>query len=543
MNNLEDISVNTMFTNTQFKSDPSTGATLPQHSHGKTSNKRKCKHEECYRCISVSLLVILSFTLSMAIVFLNANIEQYARKCVTIYVSSEGLKAILSAAGLAGFPLSYIISSKTNKIQGFAFDDIVKFHFPKYGLVFVFQAIAVIFGLYSFYIKKITSLGLFTIITLLCLSYTAWMATFSVFSEKFKTSLAKMYLEFHLKNTNNPNIHVIMDYCRYLSEKYKDTFLAASIALHYDASDSYSNSKSEIARFHADILPVLTYSSKNEQCEIRASNSSCKDIHLSSAANAEDDDTKEFKAFFDASNYQMKYDPTQSLELIRKHPLECAILFEIPKFKTRFSQIKSDLLPLIEMWEGLIGNEKDLRKQAAVIFAVLYQSIREQTFVGRMRLVEISLLICIARHKGKTQEGNVWEQIMLLLYYCDTIATQTIEAAPNGVGKNNLEVYDREIRKTFKDISITAYAFAVLSQASTNNEIPLKLIAGMLTLFSWRNSEKLKEESALQYLCYANVVLSNVWMPDQSKMTPSELYLALPHIVRALLYEVNSENY
>lgn len=545
MNNLLDRTV-VATVDKQVKSESFMNPTQPQRSHGKSKQNATgtIKCGKCLRYLSICLFVLPLITLVAAIVFLFTSIEQFFQGLKTIYVNTECLKALLSVEGLVGFPLSYIISSKASKIRGFAFDDIIWYHFPQYGYVFAFQAVAVILGFCSFYAEKVTSLCLFTIVALLCAIYTAYMVTCLVFSEKCKTFLAKTYLLWHLENSNKHNTHAIMDYCRYLSEKYEDTFLAASIALHYDESDLHSDSKSEIARFYKDILLVLTSNARKKQAEVCTKNSSTDGVRLSSAKNIlEDDDTKEFKAFFDVCGYTAKNDPTQSLELIKKHPLECAILFEIPQFNENFISIKNNLLPLIEMWEGLLGKEKDSKKQAAVIFAVLYQSIPTQELVGQMRFIEISLLIYFARHtiqNGQTQEGNGWEQTMLLLYHCDTIATQTIETERRS-RKENQEVYDAKIKKVFKDISITAYAFAVLSQASTSTEIPLELIASILTLFSWRSSEKLREESALQYLCYANIVLTNVCMPDQSKMTPPELYLALPHIVRALLCEVNKE--
>lgn len=509
----------------------------------KVDNKRwpMCSVKSCLRrcskCWMGWFLLLIIVALAEALLYLIPCIEKCSRNCMTVYVNPETARGILAVAGLVSFPLNFIVSIKSRKIRGFAFDDIAREYFPSYGIPFVVQAISVLFGTFAYYKNRIATLCFCTMCTVLCLTYTFIMALCLVFSENAKTWVAKRYLVRHLKHQKGEesSIRVMTNYCQYLYNKYKEMFATASAALSFDEKEFEAGTYSEVNGFLHDIAPILMpeeLQRKPNKRKLQPSDKAPNEFKYSSF--------DDFKDFLGIRNEKIKTDSPQSHRLLQRYPAECAVLLQCPRFDKQRDEIKKELPPLIDMWEGLLGDKGDLKKRASVIFAILRAYSSEGSSPKRLRLIEISLLICICRRtiqKGQTEKGTGWDETMQLLYNCDTIAIRTHKA----MCRRSDRCKTSGIEEALKDLSIMLYAFALLSQASSSARIPLEMIGRIMRSFSWNEGVRndLTEEAALIYLSYAAVLADQIWLPECYEMTPAEMYLALPLLVRALLNGVN----
>lgn len=107
----------------------------------------------------------------------------------------DGLKAIISAAGLLSFALGYINSAKKQTVKGILMGEVIAKAYPCYGRFFVFHAVFVLMGLYCCSAKYEIPALCCTVGVLACLVFAAAMAVETALSERKQERLVGSYIK------------------------------------------------------------------------------------------------------------------------------------------------------------------------------------------------------------------------------------------------------------------------------------------------------------------------------------------------------------
>lgn len=107
----------------------------------------------------------------------------------------EGMKSVVGAMGLVGLALSYVNTARTHKVKGLLMNDVIRYHYPFYGCVFISYGAFALLGRYCWSVGARTA-GVWCLLGLLFgLVYQIRMAWKVSFSEKQSEKLATSYIK------------------------------------------------------------------------------------------------------------------------------------------------------------------------------------------------------------------------------------------------------------------------------------------------------------------------------------------------------------
>lgn len=159
----------------------------------------------CRKCLQIVLTGFLIVALLMAVRGLKIEInraqlpappssrtQQQGQKAS---FDLDGLKAVISAAGVLSFALGYINSAKKQTVKGILMGEVIAKAYPYYGYLFVLHAVFVLMGLYCCSAKYEAPALWCTAGVLVCLLFAAIMAVETALSERGQERLVGSYIK------------------------------------------------------------------------------------------------------------------------------------------------------------------------------------------------------------------------------------------------------------------------------------------------------------------------------------------------------------
>lgn len=257
----------------------------------------------------------------------------------------DGLKSVISAAGMLSFALGYINSAKRQKVKGILMGEVIAQAYPHYGYIFIFHGIFVLVGLYSCTAGYINSALCCTIGVLSCLLFTVVMALEVALSERGQERLVRAHIEHILDNLkagqNEDQIELREQYVRAMAQYVGQRFLLRDWLI--ERHDNKRGLFSDIG----DVAQLLKL----------------PDLYWSEASIEVLDIRKEFSRLFTKTSAETSH--------AAKEPRPQYILAMIPDIQQQKQRFQQSVLLYAEMWRNMMVEENAPHRKKELVYRIL----------------------------------------------------------------------------------------------------------------------------------------------------------------------------
>ena len=405
----------------------------------------------------------------------------------------NGISAVITGLGVVGFALSYINSARTTRVKGILLEQVICKCWPFYGLGFLMHGVLSLLGLYSCQVG-ILDISLVCLIgTLICTSYSLWMAYSINFSRKSRNRLITHY-SYALLNKKD-----------FSTEKRQTSYqLGLYIGERFQADDFELSQSSKVAQ-------------KNRECL-----QSTLDLLEPKPSSREHDNPKQVKEPEEEWDGPLPkvFDnlfPTK----LAKHP-EYSLFTSV---STQECSFKNDICCYATLWNNLLHPVKPEKRRAELVVEILLNAHRTAP------------LCCgLVYHLHSTQIG--FSTGIADWTTCSSFLAQIFNIA---LTYSN-EMYDLNQEKVLRCCMDMTLIFSCLACLQEMNSSSRGLTSLFQTTFGNQNRNissaicyvPTNPQCITKYLYFANTIIRLLAIPEVDLPFRTQLYRQFPSIIATI---------